>query len=599
MDGTGAADAGRPPFWQRWSLRAYALLYRPATAALVAGLIAVAFLLFLPKGEDAPAHLYQTQVWREHGWRFWDNNWYAGRYSQINYSLLYYPLAALLTTMVVVVASIATTAGVFATILTRQWGPAARPAVAVATLLAPIPVLTGTYPFIMGLALGLCALLALQSERWWLTVVFGALVALGHLLALLLLICTLLGLAMMDPRAVIRPGPRRRVAIAYAVILAATLIPWRAFSTPGAEYPFALFDLTIMIAYCLIGVALTGNREDLRPLRGIFVVYGALGLAAFAVSSPLGANAGRLLQYLGAPLLLIPLALRGFRPHAVAAVLVAGALTWQVWPATKGLQQSTSVRSSNEEFWFPVEAFLNEHADPNHRVSIVATDHHWEAFYLARQGVPLTRGWYRQDDFPANADLYGELTAERYRIWLHRMAVKYVFLPQDSLDYSAAQEAKLLESGDVLPQIAELGSWRVFEVPDATPIATPANAITVRTIDGERLTVDTTKAGRYRLRVRYTPYWRVVQGDACVMPTSSWTTELRVTKPGLVTLQFQVGLSRVVSTVLGRPARCPEDEFVGPLPGAPATTGSSATEDPPSAPTVVPRGSSRTMGGSR
>lgn len=594
-------ESGTPPRTP-WHLRAYAVLWHPRSAAAVAGLIAIAFLLFLPKGEDAPAHLYQTQVWREHGWRFWDNNWYAGRYSQINYSLIYYPLAALLTTIVVVTASIATSAGVFARIVTRQWGSSARPAAAVFTLLAPVPVLTGTYPFIFGLALALCALMTMQSRRWTLCIMFGALVALGHLLALLLLICALCGLAVMNRRTVLRPGPERRVAIAYAVILAATLIPWRAFSTSGAQYPFAAEDLAALLAYCVIGLALTWGRDDLRPLRGIFGVYGLLGIAAFMVSSPLGANAGRLLQYLGLPLLLIPIALRGFRPRLALGLVIAGALAWQLNPAVRGLQQSQAVRSSSEEFWFPVEAFLSEHADPNYRVSIVATDHHWEAFYLARHGVPLTRGWYRQDDFPANADLYGELTAQSYRTWLRRMAVRYVFLPEDSLDYSAMQEAALLQKGDVLPQIAEIGSWKVYEVPDATPIATPAGSISVRRIDSERVTVHATKPGRYRLRIRYTPYWRVVEGDGCVMPTSTWTTELRVTKPGMITLQFQVGFSRVVSTVLGRPARCPQDEFVGPLPndpppGTPGTAG--ATADRPSEPTVVPRGTSRTMGGTR
>ncbi len=591
--GDDAGDA--PPARRRWAVRVYALLWSPRTAMVVAGLITIGFLLFLPKGEDAPAHLYQTQVWREHGWRFWDNNWYAGRYSQINYSLMYYPLAALLTTMVVVVASVATSAGVFARIVTRQWGASARPAAALFTLMAPVPVLTGAYPFILGLALSLCALSALQGRRWWLTVLLGAAVALAHLLALLLLVCTLVGLALTH-RGVLRPGPLRRVAIAYAVILAATLIPWRAFSTPGAQYPFQVFDLSVLIAYCLVGVALCWGRTELRPLLGVFLVYGLLGVGAFVVTSPLGANAGRLLQYLGAPLLLVPLTLRGFRPRAIAAVLLAGTLTWQLAPAAKGLQQSHSVLSSDEEFWFPVEAFLAEHGDPNHRVSIVATDQHWEAFYLARQGVPLTRGWYRQDDFPANADLYGTLTPAIYRTWLHRMAVKYVFLPEDTLDYSAMQEAELLQKGNVLPRIAEIGSWTVYEVPDATPIATPATSITVRAIDGEGVTVYARKAGRYRLRLRYTPYWRVVQGDACVMPTASWTTELRVSSPGIVSLQFQVGLSRLVRTVLGRPARCAQDTFMGPLPAGPST-GSSGGR--PSVPTEVPRASSRTMGGSR
>jgi hypothetical protein len=262
---------------------------------------------------------------------------------------------------------------------------------------------------------------------------------------------------------------------------------------------------------------------------------------------------------MGAPLLLVPLAARGFRPRGVAVALLGGTLLWQTFPAVTGLRAATAVRSSSEEFWYPVEAFLAEHGDPNHRVEVVATDHHWEAFYLARRGVPLTRGWYRQDDFPANQDLYGELTATKYHTWLRRLGVRYVFLPDDRLDYSAEEEAALLRVSQVLPEVARVGRWTVFEVPNATPIATPGASIQVRDISAEEVTLEAARAGNYRLRLRYTPYWRVVRGEACAAPREPWATELRVTKPGIVTLRFDVGVGKVVKTVLGRDAKCPDE----------------------------------------
>jgi len=575
-----------------------ALLARPRWAAVVAAVITVLLLVLFPKGEDAAAHLYQTQMWREHGWRFWDNNWYAGRYSQINYSLLYYPLAAIVSTLAVVVASVATSAATFAHIVARRWPVAAVPAAGVFTLLAPLPVLTGTYPFIFGLAIAFLVIAALQAERWWLAVGLTLVVALAHFLALLLLVSALVGLAIAS-RAAWRPGPQRRVMIAIGGIFAAAAVSWFAFRIPGASYPFELFDLAIVALYTAIVLALTWRPADLRPLRGVFAVYAVLGIGAFIIASPLGANVGRVLLYLGTPLLMIPLAVRGFRPRGLAAVLIAGTLVWQLFPVVKGVRTAQGVHSSSEEFWFPVEAFLAEHGDPNHRVGVVATDHHWEAFYLARQGVPLTRGWYRQDDFPANADLYGELTPQTYRTWLSRMAVRYVFLPEDRLDYSAEAESRLLREGGVLPQVADLGSWRVFEVPDPTPIATPAGRIEVRSIDAETVTLHVRHPGRYLLRLRYTPYWSVVRGDACVLPTSSWVTQLRVATPGIVTLRFRVGISRVMRTLLGRPARCDTDEFVGPLPMSDGAPQERPTVDRPSAPTGdLPR-TSRTPPGNR
>ena len=531
---------------------------RPVGAATVAGLIALAFVLFLPKGEDAAAHLYQTQVWRDQGWQFWDNFWYAGRYSQINYSLIYYPLAGIAGTTAVVAASVAGAAAAFSRIIHRRWPAVAMwPSVAFA-LLSPLPVLTGTYPFLLGLALALGALAALQEGRRKLAIALAVLTAVAHLLALLLLVTALIGVTLAIPRWWRRRAVRT-MALAFALIVGGAALLWRAFSTPGGQYPFELKDLVVVLAFCTAGTLLALGRPDLRVLLGVFGVYAALAATAFVISSPLGANVGRLLLFMGAPLLLVPLAARGFRPRGVAVALIGGALLWQTFPAVAGLRTATEVRSSSEEFWYPVEAFLARYGDPNHRVEVVATDHHWEAFYLARRGVPLTRGWYRQDDFPANQDLYGELTATKYRTWLGRLGVRYVFLPDDRLDYSAEAEAALLRVSQVLPEVARIGEWTVYEVPHATPIATPAKSIQVLEMSAEEITLEATRAGNYRLRLRYTPYWQVVRGKACVGPREPWSTELRVAKPGIVTLRFAVGVGKVFETVLGRDAKCVDD----------------------------------------
>ena len=531
---------------------------RPVGAATVAGLIALVFVLFLPKGEDAAAHLYQTQVWRDQGWQFWDNFWYAGRYSQINYSLVYYPLAGIAGTTVVVAVSVAGAAAAFSRIIQRRWPAVAMwPCVAFA-LLAPLPVLTGTYPFLLGLALGLAAIAALQEGRRKLAVALAVATAAAHLLALLLLVTALIGVTLTIPRWWQRRGIRV-MALAFALIVGGAALLWRAFSTPGGQYPFELKDFVVVLTFCTAGVLLARGRPDLRVLLGVFGVYAALAATAFVIASPLGANVGRLLLFMGAPLLLVPLAARGFRPRGIGVALLCGALLWQTFPAVTGLRAATAVRSSNEEFWYPVEAFLARHGDPNHRVEIVATDHHWEAFFLARRGVPLTRGWYRQDDFPANQDLYGELTARKYLTWLRRLGVRYVFLPADRLDYSAEEEAALLRVSQVLPEVARIGEWTVYEVPQATPIATPATSIRVLEMSSEQITLEAARAGNYRLRLRYTPYWQVVRGEACVAPREPWSTELRVSKPGVVTLQFTVGVEKFVATVLGRAAKCTDD----------------------------------------
>jgi hypothetical protein len=553
---------------------------RPLGAALVAMAFALGLALFGPPGGDQAAHMYLTESWREHGWQLWDNFWYAGRYAQVNYSLLFYPLAALLGTPTVVVASCGAAAAAFAALVRRRWPAIATgPSVAFA-LLVPLAVAAGTYPFLLGLALALGSLLALAAGRRLLALAGVLATAAAHPLALAFLLAGLLAAALTTP------GwwrSRGNVVLAAGTIAVAGVqaLLLRGFASADAHYPFDPKDALAIAGFCAAGLLLTHGLPDQRPLRALFALYAVLGALAFALSSPLGGNVVRLLLLMGAPLLLLPLAARGFRPRAIASVVLVGALMWQGLPAVAGWKTAADSRAQNEDFWFPAIAFLEEHADPDHRVQVVATADNWEAFYLAKRGVPLARGWFRQDDFPANEVLYQEpLTAQRYETWLRRMGVRYVLLPRDPLDYSAKNEAKLLRSGaSGLGQVSRIGGWTIYEVPHATPIATPADGIEVLSLTASSVTLHATRPGLYRLRLRYTPYWRVERGAACAAPRQPWGTELRVARAGVIRMSFDVELGTFVGAVLGSQGGCTSEVYGPPAPAAPAT---------PAAPVALP-----------
>src|SRR5207248_9607185 len=95
-------------------------------AAFAAASLAALLLWAGPPGNDLAAHVYQRALFLKHGFVLWNNFWYAGRYSFVTYSLLYYPLSALLGIKVLAVASIAAAALAFAMVVGREWGPAAR-----------------------------------------------------------------------------------------------------------------------------------------------------------------------------------------------------------------------------------------------------------------------------------------------------------------------------------------------------------------------------------------------------------------------------------------------------------------------------------------
>ena len=95
-------------------------------AAGVAAALAAALAWYGPPGSDFAAHLYQSTVFKNDGFGIWNNFWYAGRYSFVTYSLLYYPLAAVIGIKLLAVASIATAALAFGVVSAREWGPASR-----------------------------------------------------------------------------------------------------------------------------------------------------------------------------------------------------------------------------------------------------------------------------------------------------------------------------------------------------------------------------------------------------------------------------------------------------------------------------------------
>ena len=147
------------------------------------------------------------------------------------------------------------------------------------------------------------------------------------------------------------------------------------------------------------------------------------------------------------------------------------------------------------------------------------------------RSLPLARGWYRQDDFPRNALLYSDLTAQRYLHWLHSLAVLYVVLPDVQLDYSAQAEAALLRGrANPLRPVARLRHVTVFAVPDARPLVTGPGEAKVVGMTQKTVAVALSAPGRYRIAVRYSPYWRASRG--CVTDTADGAIALTVYAAG-------------------------------------------------------------------
>ena len=177
-------------------MRALAL---PLALGALSGALALALALWGPPGTDLPAHLYAIDAWREGGLRVWDNLWYGGRSAQVSYSPLLPPLAALLGPAAVAAISAAGASAAFAQVLRVRWGSRSAPAAVAFALLAPAAVLSGQLPFLLGIALALGALWALQGRRVALALVLLLLTDLASPLAFAFALVPLIAVAATTP----------------------------------------------------------------------------------------------------------------------------------------------------------------------------------------------------------------------------------------------------------------------------------------------------------------------------------------------------------------------------------------------------------------
>jgi hypothetical protein len=280
------------------------------------------------------------------------------------------------------------------------------------------------------------------------------------------------------------------------------------------------------------------------------VVYSVACVLSFVVPTELGANVERL-RYAAIPLALLAVSVAGWRPLAIALPLLGVAGFWNVKPLVANYQRAASDPAASVRYWQPAISFLHVHLKPSYRVEVVDTLEHWPAVYFPEANLPIVRGWYRQSDFPANELLYDKaLGARAYDRWLRSLGVRYVVLSSAPPDYSSRAEARLLRSGHSgLRPVLRLPHLVVYELPHATPVVTGPARPSVEAMDETRLVIHAAAPGRYRVAVRFSPYWRTFAG--CVSREPDGMTRLTVFHPGPVDLAFTVNVHRSLEALTG------------------------------------------------
>jgi len=166
--------------------------------------------------------------------------------------------------------------------------------------------------------------------------------------------------------------------------------------------------------------------------------------------------------------------------------------------------------------------------------------------------MPIARGWLRQFDRAYNPLFYdGRLTAARYGRWLRENGVSWVALPAAPLDDSARQEVRVIRARPpYLQEVWRSRDWRLFRVRSSPGLLTGPGRL-VR-VDDDGLVLDAHRAARLVLRVRYSRYWHIASGAACVSPARGGWTAVHAARSGRISITAQFGsLLR-----MGKQAQC-------------------------------------------
>jgi len=521
-------------------------------AWVIAAVIAAAYLVVDPPSADLAAQTYRAGMFEAHGFLVWDNAWYGGHHMP-GYSVLFPPLAALLGPRVVGGLAAVAAAWLFERIAAEHFGVRdARVGSIWFAAATGVNLVTGRLTFALGMAFALAGVLAATHRRpgWASVAAFCSTLAspvAGLFLGLGAAAWFLAGGRRHDPE---RPATvRRRDAL---LVGAAAVVPALALAVAfpeGGIHPFvgsSFWPSLIGLAFVLAALP----KEE-RVLRAGVLLYGLATIASFTLDTPMGGNVTRLGAILAGPLLACLLWTRN--PRLLVALAIP-LVYWQWTAPVRDWVRGSGDPSVRAAYYDEVLAVLE--ADPDaaartFRVEVPFTANHWESRWVGNR-LPLARGWERQLDTKVNDVFYeGTLTSARYARWLRENAVRYVALPDVPLDGSAQEEAALVRAGQpYLQQVHRGEHWRVFRVRGAQPLTAAPAAVT--RVDVQGFTLRAPAAGPVTVRIRWTPYWQVQGGDACVSRAPGDWTQVRVRRPG----RIRVGVKFTPLRILATGPRC-------------------------------------------
>jgi hypothetical protein len=293
------------------------------------------------------------------------------------------------------------------------------------------------------------------------------------------------------------------------------------FGEPG-RFPFRGVHFAMTVVTLVLLVVITTSRI----VRTAAVLCIGTAVVLFVVPNPLGGNFVRVCH-----MLVIPVAVATApavrRLRAPIVVVLVTAIAWSLQPGVIAARDWWGDESLDAAYYEPlIDQVRSRSRDgqPIGRLEIPFTKNHWESFFVVADDVPYARGWERQVDIVRNEPLYAAaLTVDGYRQWLLANGVRWVAIPDVTLDHAGVIEQQLIDGSpahemDWLRPIWFNDEWRLFEVRDYVPIVDPPGELVEQGPD--HILVRTERPAQITIRYRYSEYLTVT-GSACVAPDAS------------------------------------------------------------------------------
>ncbi len=266
-------------------------------AVTLSAVLAAALLAWNPQVGDLAAQVFRTELFQRGGLAIWNGSWYGGHYT-LTYSVLFPPMAALLSPQAVGGLAVVASSYLFDRLVRDRWGEAARWATlwfaaGVVTLLAD-----GQLTFALGVAFGLATLRALQVGRRRTALLAAGCCALSSPVAAAFLAGVVFVAALERGRPL-----NRAAAWVAAIALGLVLVPNLAFPEPG-QFPFSFSSYVAIPLWCGSALFVTRDlRGEERQLRWVIVAYALAATLVWLAPNPMGGNAVRLGALFGGPVL--------------------------------------------------------------------------------------------------------------------------------------------------------------------------------------------------------------------------------------------------------------------------------------------------------